>query len=460
MWRGLGAFLCGLLLATPAFCQPIPQAPARTDQEIRTLLADRVDIYRRSVGMVVGIIDPAGRRVFTHGKYADGDARQLDGDTLFEIGSITKVFTALLLADMVRRGEVALDTPVAKYFPPGAKALERGGRQITFVDLATHTSALPRLPTNFEPKNPANPYADYSVQQLNEFLATHALRRDIGAQYEYSNLGVGLLGLALARQAGAVDYETIIGSRVIQPLAMASTRITLSADLRARLAPGHDAALAPASNWDLPTFAGAGALRSSANDLLIFLAANLGLAETPLAPAMADMLKVRRPIGMPDREIALGWHTWKRSGTEIVWHNGQTGGYSSFAGYDAKARVGVVVLCNASIDNGDIGLHLIDPSIRLQRQRKQVPADARVLEGYVGRYQLAPEFVLTVTREGSRLFVQATGQARFEVFAEAEREFFYRVVDAQITFETDSQGRAMRLILHQNGRDMPAKRIE
>ena len=451
---------CAPLWVGTAFGQPTAQSPIPGDAAIRDILAERIDTHRRSVGIVVGAIDPRGRRVVAHGKLEAGDARQLDGDTLFEIGSVTKVFTALLLADMVARGEVALGDPVGKLLSAEVKVPERGGRAITLLDLATHTSALPRMPANFAPKDPWDPYADYSIAQLNDFLSTHALTRDIGTQYEYSNLGVGLLGLALARRAG-MDYETLVRTRIAEPLAMASTRITLSPALQARLAVGHDGELTKVASWHLSeAFVGAGALRSSANDLLVFLAANLGYASTPLAPAMAEMLKVRRPIGGGSHEMALGWHVLKRANMEIVWHNGQTGGYHSYVGYDAKTRTGVVVLSNSSSDIDDIGMHLLDASLPLKKQRKEITVDPALFDGYVGRYQLAPNFILTVSRDAGHLFVQATGQPRFEVFAESERDYFYRVVDAQITFEADNQGRATRLILHQNGMDIVGKRME
>src|SRR5205823_14852796 len=143
------------------------------------------------------------------------------------IGSISKVFTSLLLSDMVQRGEVALTDPIAKYLPAGVKVPERGGRSITLVDLSTHTSGLPRLPSNLNPKDQSNPYADYSVEQLYQFLSSYTLPRDIGAMYEYSNLGGGLLGHVLARRAGT-DYETLMVSRIAGPLNMSSTRIVLS----------------------------------------------------------------------------------------------------------------------------------------------------------------------------------------------------------------------------------------
>ena len=157
---------------------------------------------------------------------------------MFEIGSITKVFTAAILADMVARGQVRLDDPVAQLLPATVKVPSRNGRRITLLDLATQSSGLPRLPTNFAPKDSANPYADYGDQQLYDFLSGYELPRDPGATYEYSNLGMGLLGHALARKAG-MSYEQLVSRRVLAPLGMKETAITLSPALRPRLVPGH-----------------------------------------------------------------------------------------------------------------------------------------------------------------------------------------------------------------------------
>jgi len=317
---------------------------------------------------VVGVVGPEGRRVIAYGRRERGDPRPLDGDTVFEIGSVTKVFTSLLLADMAQRGEVALDDSAVKYLPPGVKMPQRGGRQITLVDLATHTSGLPRLPTNlaFSMRSLANPYANYSVEHLYEFLSHYKLKRDIGSQQRYSNLGAGPLGHVLALRAG-MDYEALVRSRICEPLGMRDTRVTLTSEMKARLAAGHDAFLRPAENWDLPTLAGAGALRSSANDQLTFLAANMGYTESQLAPAMAAMLKVRRRKEQPGREIALGWNVLPIRGREIIWHNGGTGGYRSFVAFDQKAATGVVVLSNTSGRPGvdDIGLHILEPRFPL-----------------------------------------------------------------------------------------------
>jgi len=182
---------------------------------------------------------------------------------------------------------------------------ERNGKAITLLDLSTHSSGLPRIPRNLNPKDPANPYADYRVDDLYQFLSSYELPRDAGSEVEYSNLGGGLLGHILAHRAGT-DYETLVRVRITDPLGMPDTGITLSSSRKRRMATGHNAMLAPVSNWDFATLAGAGALRSSANDMLTFLEAFLGYRETPLAPAMKAMLEVRRPVGKTGFEMVWG----------------------------------------------------------------------------------------------------------------------------------------------------------
>jgi len=454
-----------VILGMAAAAAAQTSTPVPTDAEIHRILVERIDALRQSVGIVVGVIEPSGRRIVSYGRLTKDEARTPDGDTIFEIGSITKVFTSLLLADAVQRGEVSLADPVSKYLPASVKMAERG-RAITLQDLATHTSGLPRLPANMKPRDAANPYADYSVEQLYQFLSSYQPARDAGAQYEYSNLGGGLLGHVLAERA-QTDYASLVRARVTAPLGMTSTSIVLSPEQKARLAAGHSATLEPVPNWDLPTLAGAGALRSSTNDLLTFLAANLGYTTSPLGRAMASMLDVRRPTGVDNLQIALGWHVLRAHGRDIVWHNGGTAGYRTFIGFDPAARSGVVVLSNAGTAAGpdDIGRHLLDPQLPLVAAaapavHSEIPIDARLYERYAGRYQFAPSAVLTITRTDAHLFAQLTGQPAFEIFPESETRFFLKVVDAQLTFEPDAAGTTAAVVLHQNGRDQRATRIE
>jgi len=455
---------CWLALCVGTIGQSADLRVSPSTADIRQILINRIDTQKQGVGIVVGVIDAKGRRVVSYGSLEQDDKRPLDGDTVFEIGSITKVFTALLLADMAQRGEVKIDDPIAKYLPDSAKMPERGGRQITLVDLATHTSGLPRMPANFRPNDPANPYADFTDEQLYSFLASHELIRDIGLKYEYSNLGFGLLGQGLARRANT-DYETLIMDRVCEALGMSSTQITMSSDMEHRFAAGHSADLVTVSRWDIPTLTGAGALRSSANDLLKFLSASMGYTKTALAPAMKAMLATRRPTGQPFIDSALGWTVDTRGGGEIIWMNGGTGGYRSFVGYAPRSGVGIVVLSNAATDGGvdDLGLHLLDARYPLAipaGSPREAAVDAKMLDNYVGYYEMAPNFILSVTREGAQLYVQATGQPRAAIYSKSDREFFYKLVDAQISFQVDDQGQLTGLVLHQNGHDLVAKRID
>lgn len=337
LWRGV------LLLATAA------TAFAQSDTEIRRILSERIERDKKATGIAVGLIDAKGaRRVVAHGA--------VQPDALFEIGSIAKVFTALVLTDMVERAEVRLSDPVQKYLPEGVRMPKRG-RDITLEDLATHMSGLPRLPTNFSPPNLADPYAAYTADRLYEFLNTYELPREPGAKWEYSNLGMGLLGHVLARRAG-MDYETLVRLRVLGPLDMTSTWIHVPSYLQDRVIPGHSAQLQPVPAWNWDVLAGAGAFRSTAADLLEFLAAATGHKPTGLAPAFADMLKVRHAAS-GEMLQAIGWNVFKLPDTEIFMKDGATYGFAGVIAYDLKKRSGVVVLSNTSAPVVDLAQKLM-----------------------------------------------------------------------------------------------------
>jgi len=323
-----------------------------TESQIRTLLAEFVDEDRQSVGVVAGATSADGRVVVGYGHLSADDPTQPDGDTVFEIGSITKVFTATVLADLVAQEELGLDTPVQSVLGDEVSMPTSDGAQITLGHLATHSSGLPRLPDNFDPADPTNPYADYTVEDLYAFLSSHKLARDIDEAVEYSNVGFGLLGHALSVGAGT-DFEALIAERVLEPLQMSDTAIELTPALRERLATGHDGQLRPAANWDLPALAGAGALRSTVHDLLTFLEANLGLGPSPLRQAMERARTPQRSDPALGMDIGLGWIIAREGDREFVWHNGGTGGYASFVGFDAQAGEGIVILSNSalSVDN-------------------------------------------------------------------------------------------------------------
>jgi CubicO group peptidase (beta-lactamase class C family) len=466
MWRGLdvGALARRLgLRAGPRGMPPDWTLP--DDDAIRRILAERIDIQRQGVGIVVGVISPVGRRVVSYGVREAGQPAPVDGATVFEIGSITKVFTGLMLAEMAARGEVDLDQPVSELLPDGVTAPSGRGRQITLTDLATHTSGLPPLPADFAPANPENPYADYTVTRLYAFLAGHTLARSPGRTYAYSNLGAGLLGHVLALRAGAT-FEALFLARVAEPLGLRDTAITLSGDMARRLAVGHTNERRTAPYWDLPALAGAGALRSTADDLLRFLAAILEpeTAADPLRQAIRVQTAVRRRA---DREtdVALGWHVSRTPRGDAYWHDGGTGGFRTFLGCHPASRTGVVVLTNHVNPAGglDIGSHVLTgrPLMALAPYEplRPIAVSAVDLEPLTGRYRVGPGAEISVSRDGDRLFAQITGQPRFQIFPTAPDRFRWQVADAELEFRRDRRGGVTSAVIVQDGRKTPARRL-
>jgi hypothetical protein len=260
------------------------------------------------------------------------------------------------------------------------------------------------------------------------------------------------------------NYEALVLQRICRPLGMTNTMITLTPEMKAHLATGHDEMNQPVENWDFPTLAGCGALRSTANDLLKFAAANAGLTKTDLSAAMELEQTPRRDAGLPTLKIALGWHVSTKYDVELVWHNGGTGGYHSFVGFNKKSKRCTVMLANSANGIDDIACHLLETKYELQhfepaKAHVATQLDSKTLDRYVGRYQLSPSAFFNVRRGGDRLQVQLTGQSYFDVFPESPTNFFYEAVDAQITFNTNAEGRATSLVLHQNGRDQTAPKI-
>ncbi|MEJ7646187.1 MAG: serine hydrolase [Chryseolinea sp.] len=565
------AFIVFLLSLVIIECSA--QKSAKLPDNVVTNIEKRIS-YAQSPSIVIGIIDKEGARFFNFGN-VKVNGTKANEHTVYEIGSISKVFTATLLAQQILDGKVKLDDPAQKYLPAEAKVPRRGGKDITLGNLSDHTSGLPRMPSNFTPSNPGNPFADYTVEQLYSFLSSYDLTRDIGSAYEYSNLAQGLLGHILALNAGTT-YEALMVNTIASPLGMKETKIALDENMKKNLATGYSEGNA-VQNWDIPTLAGAGAIRSSTYDMLKFLAANIGLTKTPLQNAMNMTHQVRHDKAGAMR-VGLGWHIAKGKAGDVIWHNGGTGGYRTFAGFVKETSMGVVVLTNSSTGADDIGFHILNPDAPLTEPKasilplvrkeadtkgaeaavalyhelkkskmdydfgedalntlgysyldknlpvalaffklnveqfpksfnvydsygeallknnqkdlaienyrksveinpgntggikalkelgvdvpeKEVDVPEPVLESYVGTYELAPGFNIEVTRTAKQLFAQATNQPKVEIYPNNDTEFYYKVVVASITFNTNGQ-KVESLTLHQNGQHMPAKKVK
>ena len=315
---------------------------------VRTALARRIDEARQGTGALVGLLTPEGRSFAVHGRVRI-DGPMVTPDTIVEIGSIGKVFTVFLLADMVERGEVALDEPIRKYLPPSVTVPSFRGQDISLADLATHTSGLPRDSVPVDLEGDHSPYAGYTADQLYAFLGRYRLERAPGAQWEYSNVGMGLLGQALALRAGA-SYEDLVRRRLLDPLGMTDTRIAFDAE-SARRAAGHNPKLMPVPPWTGGVIAPAGGFSSTAVDMLKF-AADVLNPESPRRAVYARMTAVKRSTAEKGVQHTWGWDLFRRGPSELLAKSGGTFGFESRLVVDTTRKRAVIAWANGRSGNG------------------------------------------------------------------------------------------------------------
>jgi D-alanyl-D-alanine-carboxypeptidase/D-alanyl-D-alanine-endopeptidase len=366
---------------TRAFLRPLGRAPDNDPETASLLPADpavasaaaqgrfveeSVDAIlgrhaRRHVGVVVGVRWRGEAWMFARGRSRADQPGPPGPDTIFEVGSVTKVFTATVLADMVEEGLVTLDDPVQGYLPTGV-VLPVRGRPITLADLATHTSGLPRLPPGLvrrSLKERRNPYAGFTETDLEHAITRTRLKNSPGERLRYSNFGFGLLGYALARRAER-PFEQLVRERICDPLRLVDTRMSIPVEARTRFAEGHDRRGRPVPYWDLPALAGAGALRSTVADLLRFLELQLQQPTTRLGRAAQATHQPRAHRGRLSH--GLGWAGLPLRGDsrQMLWHNGGTGGFRSFLGFVRESEAGVAVLSNCSRSVDVIGFRILE----------------------------------------------------------------------------------------------------
>jgi len=467
-------WVCAWLIVSLAASRA-EQNPRRlpNDSQIRYLLAERINALggqQGGVGIVVGVIAPEGRRIISAGRRSSDDPCALDGDTVFEIGSVTKVFTALLLAEMAKKNEVALNDPVAKYLPADFKVPVRNGKTISLLDLATHTSGLPFMP-NESVTSSDSPAATYSAVDLRHFVASCELRSDIGEKWEYSNLGYWLLSEALAGRA-SVDFESLLRARVIVPLRLTNTAFALSQKMKTNFAAGHNAALqASPPISTLPIYSimpAADGLYSTANDLLKLLAVAMDYEHSSLGRAMYLTWNTRRPMSRTGFEQAVGWTIIREQNDLLIVHDGGTFGYASSLAWDPVRRAGVVVLSNQVANVGDIARHLLRPGIPLEKQtatkRTEVTLDPAMLHIYVGNYEAAGEGIFEIGREGGSLTIRSPaewGLPKLRLRPENRQDFFVAELPMHVAFQFESNGLVKKMLVYppRGQQTIPAVRL-
>lgn len=444
----------GCALATTGTVTASTTAASSADMEIARVLEERLSM--QGMGLVAVKLQDEQVRWAGAGRRSTQDTTPPDLNTPFELGSITKTFTALLLADMTLRGELGLDDAVESVLPGALRLRDTNGAAITFGDLATHRSGLPRLPTNLRQPHGEDPY-DYTSKELWDFLADWKPTTARQTRWEYSNLGYGLLGEALALRHRSTFAE-LLSTRILAPLGFYHMKLALRDTTVPNLAPGHDAQGRPAALWRFGAMAAAGALAGSARDLARYAQAALGVFDHPLKAAFALAFTVRTEGPSAMNPAALAWLSAPLMKRRVLTHDGGTAGYSTSLFIDPTTRSASFVLSNTAMPVQDLAIHFLEPrvpvrNLRAERRQTEQPSVAvspQAMAELAGSYALQPQFKVTVRVRDGRLFAQATGQGEFELFAAEGRRWFARVTALEVHFE-GAEGPPQAFVLHQGG---------
>ena len=329
--------------------------------QVKSFIFDQI-VNKSKAAIVIGFVDPDGTKIFSFGNMSTAHKIPVNQNTFFNIGSITKTFTTLLLADMVKQGIVNLNDPVEKFLPPSVKVPQFNGKKITLEDLADHTSGLPEWPSNVwlnDTVGDINP--NYNVTQLYQALSDTKLTREPGSEVQYSSFGIGLLGHILSLESDGISYEELVKDRILDVLGMNDTKIALSQnETNNRFSVGHlggKEIITPR----IPTIlADSGAFRSTAPDMLKYVSANLGLIHTKLDDAMqlGHLIRHSSIIANPmnySEYRGLGWRVLTNFGTETITHTGAINGWNAFAGFIPTKQVGVIAMCSCDSTDADMG---------------------------------------------------------------------------------------------------------
>ena len=425
-------------------------------KNIEEIISHRINIEKQAVGVSVVLINGQNTEYLNLGLANRKSKTEINANTLFEIGSVSKIFTGLALASMVNDGKIKLNDHVQNYLPEQVKLPSRSGKHITFLSLSNHSSGLPRLPSNMPFSNPLNPYADYTVEMMYEFLNNYKLPRDVGETHEYSNLGVGLLGHVLALIDNK-SYQKMITDRVLKPLNMTNTFVDVPTSKSSTKSDGHNDQLNATQHWQIPTLAGAGALNSTVTDMAHFLKANM--SKEQLREEFTLSHKSTGNFGAPDTKIGLGWIILKGRDNPYYMHNGGTGGFSSFIAFEPKRKKGIVILTNSVFELDEIGHAYINNELDKVELNTPINIATEELNKLNGKFQLVPNFVLTITNDQSQLYVQATGQPKLTLTARSKTEYVNQAVKARIVFEVNEVGEAKSLTMYQGGQILPGVKL-
>ena len=390
---------------------------------------------------------------FSFGRLAPDGGAAPDGDSAYQIGSITKVFTHLLLAEMVARGKLRYETTIADLLSDEIVFADPAVGEITLLQLATHTSGLPRVPFNLMATDLTDPYANYNEQQLLTALARIGDAQVLSNQQTYSNFGAGLLGYLLGRVDGS-SYGQALSAHVLEPLGLNHTGMAPTGRVASPWA-GHE--VVPA--WTFDALAGAGALWSTTSDLVRLAQAVIGARLPELKQDVVAGLEVVVEIG-DGLSVSPVWHIAETEAGPVYWHNGGTQGNTSFLGIRPATKEALIVLLAGELDATAAALGWFGFSLAaVEDTREGIEMDRQALQAYPGEYAFAPGVALTIRLQGEVLEARLGAQPFLPMIPQAVDIFFFRDVDAELHFERDSAGEIVALILHQDGMQQRAERV-
>lgn len=440
-------------------------ATAMDDNALGDILDKRLLGDRTGACIAAAMID--GDEVARAWRCADpGNAGRIGPDVAFEIGSVTKTMTAILLADLIVKGEASLDDPLASHLPEGTRVPDYEGQPILLRHIVTHTSGLPRLPSRLELTNMEDPYSTFQDDALLGSLQDVTLAQSPGEVFEYSNFGTMLLSLALSHRAG-MDFERLLDETLLAPLGMDDTWISERPD-GARVAAGHLPGGAETAPWTFAgSMAGVGGVRSTLDDMVRYARAQLGGAPGPISEAIA---LAQQPIQTAaDQAMAMNWLLMPLGDRLVHAHDGGTGGFSSMVVFDRERGRAAVVLADTGLAAtggvNDVAAHLLDQSIPLNGPRRPAErpgvaptSSPEALREYAGTYPLMPGFELMVSEQAGVLHAQATGQGAFPLDPVAQDVFGATAYDIEIEFFRNDAGEVTKLDLRQGGNTLSGER--
>lgn len=453
--------LTAVVLASPVIAQDrVAERDAMVEKHLQPLI-DAVLIP----GAVVGLYHDDTLTFHTIGTLNYDSPQVPDTRTVYEIGSIGKVLTGVLFADAIERGEVTKHTKLQKLVPEGIEVIKGSeGTEIELWHLTTHTSGWGTIPINLKPTDPDQPFHGYTEEMLYAAHEIMPLNREPGTGFEYSNFAVGTLGTVLARNAGE-EYETLVQQRIFKPLGIVDFSIKLNDDQLARLAPPTNGGLT-VKPWGTPcAIAPAGLWSTTAPQLMTFALENLRETNEDSLDIYQSLTNAREPMFETGYgKVGFGWMMARDGYT--FWHNGQTGGFSSYMGVNTIFQSAVVVLSNGATQmTTNAGVNLVQELIGMDPTPVKLNAPQRLEDAYIERiigvYRSPWGFDITVTSTNNLLYTRVSNQNAYRVDKVGEHRFRYGAAHAEIGFEFDeADGRATGLTLFQNGEELKCERVD